>query len=437
MMESNEAKTPGVEGDLSTPGQRSATELPPESPVGILSGLRVVEGAAFIAGPIAGMTLAQLGADVIRFDPIGGGLDYQRWPLTSNGRSLYWAGLNKGKRSIAVDVRSPEGRELVVALITTAGDGAGIFLTNLHYSWLQYEELRERRNDLVMLQLLGDSQGRTAFDYTVNAAVGYPVATGSVESEVPTNHVLPAWDLLAGMHATLGVLAAERHRRLTGQGQLIRVALTDVALATVGHLGHVGEAQINGTQRERYGNYVYGSFGCDFETADHGRVMVAAMTPKQWDSLCEATATKAVLEALSEDLGVDLSDDAGRFKARQPIAEAMRPWFRARTAKQIGEQLDRRGVPWDRYQTFLELVSSDPRCSINNPMFAAVEQPGIGTFLVPGSPLDFSAIPRCRPAPSPLLGQQTDEILSELLALSDSEIGRLHDSGVIGGDANS
>jgi len=84
---------------------------------GILSGLRVVEGSAFVAAPLGGMTLAQLGADVIRFDQIGGGLDYHRWPLASDGQSLFWAGLNKGKRSIQIDVRAPEGRELVAALI--------------------------------------------------------------------------------------------------------------------------------------------------------------------------------------------------------------------------------------------------------------------------------------------------------------------------------
>ena len=79
---------------------------------GILAGLRIVEGSAFIAAPLGGMTLAQLGADVIRFDDIKGGLDNDRWPITKDGRSIYWAGLNKGKRSIAVDLRNPKGREL-------------------------------------------------------------------------------------------------------------------------------------------------------------------------------------------------------------------------------------------------------------------------------------------------------------------------------------
>jgi 2-methylfumaryl-CoA isomerase len=93
---------------------------------GILAGLRVVEGSAFVAAPLGGMTLAQLGADVIRFDPVGGGLDRGRWPVTSGGASLFWAGLNKGKRSIQVDLGCEEGREIVSALITSPGPEAGV-----------------------------------------------------------------------------------------------------------------------------------------------------------------------------------------------------------------------------------------------------------------------------------------------------------------------
>ena len=110
---------------------------------GILDGLRVVEGSAFVAAPLGGMTLAQIGADVIRFDPIGGGLDYTRWPVTLDGRhSLFWAGLNKGKRSIAGRLRTPEGQELLSRLICAPGEDAGLFLTNFPArGWLDYETL--------------------------------------------------------------------------------------------------------------------------------------------------------------------------------------------------------------------------------------------------------------------------------------------------------
>src|SRR5512144_812089 len=131
--------------------------------------MRVVEGSAFVAAPLGGMTLAQMGADIIRFDPIEGGLDAKRWPVTRDGHSLFWAGLNKGKRSIAVDIRSPRGRELITALITAPGPDAGLFLTNFPArGWLDHAALTARRADLVMVAITGNSDGTSAVDYTVN-----------------------------------------------------------------------------------------------------------------------------------------------------------------------------------------------------------------------------------------------------------------------------
>src|SRR5215467_9596355 len=97
----------------------------------LLEDLRIIELSAFVAAPLGGMTMAQMGAEVIRIDPIGGGIDFNRWPVAANGASLYWAGLNKAKRSVAVALNKPEGRELVRALATAPGPGGGIVLTNL------------------------------------------------------------------------------------------------------------------------------------------------------------------------------------------------------------------------------------------------------------------------------------------------------------------
>ena len=160
------------------------------------SDLRVVEGSAFVAAPLGGLTLAQLGADVIRFDTIGGGLDYARWPVTDDDVSLYWNGLNKGKRSIAINLARPEGRELATALITAPGENAGLFLSNFPESgWLADARLRARRPDLVYVNIVGNPDETTAVDYTVNAASGIALATGPVGSSSPVNHALPAWDI--------------------------------------------------------------------------------------------------------------------------------------------------------------------------------------------------------------------------------------------------
>src|ERR1700683_3266526 len=209
---------------------------------GILAGLRIVEGSAFVAAPLAGMTLAQLGADVIRFDQIRGGLDYHRWPLAADGQSLFWAGLNKGKRSIQLDLVAPAGRELATALITAAGDEAGLFLTNFPMrGWLEYETLAKRRPDLIMVALTGNPDGTSEVDYTVNPATGFPWAPGPRNRAEPLNSVLPAWDIALGSLATIGMLAAERRRGRTRQGQLGRLSLSDVAFAMVGNLGRIAE----------------------------------------------------------------------------------------------------------------------------------------------------------------------------------------------------
>jgi 2-methylfumaryl-CoA isomerase len=401
---------------------------------GILAGMRVVEGSAFVAAPLGGMTLAQLGADVIRFDSIGGGLDAHRWPVTAEGKSLFWAGLNKGKRSIAVDMRSPQGRQLLIDLITAPGDDAGLFLTNFPaVGWLNYSALASRRTDLIMVNVVGNPDGSSAVDYTINPATGFAWTTGPDALATPVNHLLPAWDVITGTLAATGLLAAERKRRIAGTGQFIRLAVADVAMATVGHLGYIAEVQVNKTERPRHGNYLYGAFGSDFATKDGKRVMVVGLTPRQWRSLVTAVGIGDACAQVEKLLGVDLSKEGERFAARHLIAALIEPWVSSRTLLEVGEIFDTHGVCWGPYQTFAELVASDPRCSPANPMFADVEQPEIGTYLMPGSPLEFSAADRIPPAPAPRLGEHTDEVLAQILGLSAAEIGRLHDDGVVAG----
>ena len=402
----------------------------------LLSDLRVVEVSAFIAAPLGGMTLAQLGAEVIRIDPIGGNIDYRRWPLAPGGDSLYWAGLNKGKKSITLALNKPEGREIASALITAPGEGNGILLTNLPASgWMSHAALSARRADLIMLRLTGSSDGTGAVDYTVNCASGFPMATG--EGGKPVNHVLPAWDIAAGLYLSTGLLAAERHRRRTGAGQEVTLALSDVMLASVGNLGYVADVQVNGTVRQPLGNDLYGAYGRDFATADGRRVMVVAISDRQWKAIGTATGLGERLAMVGPLMGVDLGTEGGRFEAREAIGAVLSPWFAARTLDEVRRAFEGSGVLWGPYQDFGQLVAEDPRCSPANPMFQEVEQPGIGRWRMPGTPLAFGGVPRGDVRPAPKLGQHTDEILAERLGLSGAEIGRLHDSGIVAGPEES
>jgi 2-methylfumaryl-CoA isomerase len=399
---------------------------------GILSGLRLVEGSAFVAAPLGGMTLAQLGADVIRFDQIGGGLDFQRWPLAADGQSLFWAGLNKGKRSIQVDIRSQEGRELVTALVAEAGN----LLTNFPArGWLAYETLSAPRPDLIMVSLAGNPDGSSEVDYTVNPATGFPWATGPRNLAEPLNSVLPSWDCIMGGLAATGLLAAERWRTRTGEGQLIRLALSDVAFAMVGNLGRIAEAQLGGHDQRKDGNYLYGAFGHDFNTRDGRRVMVVALTARQWHALVKATDSADAFRSIEQATGHDLDSETGRYEARDLIYAILRPWLESRTLAEIREAFAGTGVSWGPYQTFRQLVQEDPRASTANPMFEEIEHPGVGRYIAPRSPLDFAQLGRLPVRRAPLLGEHTEEILAEILRLGEAEIADLHDRGIVAGPA--
>jgi 2-methylfumaryl-CoA isomerase len=401
---------------------------------GILDGLRIVEGSAFVAAPLGGMTMAQLGAEVIRFDPIGGGLDRGRWPVTAEGRSLFWAGLNKGKRSIQIDLGSKAGRELVADIITAPGPNAGLCLTNFPArGFLDYERLAARRADLIMVNIVGNHDGSSAVDYTVNPATGFPWATGPRHLSVPFNHLLPAWDAITGALATTGLLAAERARARTGAGQHVQLAVSDAAFWMVGNLGKIAEVQVNHHERQKDGNYLYGAFGRDFSTKDGHRVMIVALTLRQWRNLVAATGLDESFDAIARLMDVDLNEEGGRFAARELLGATLKPWVLSRTLDELRATFEQHGVSWGPYQTFTELVECDPRCSTMNPMFAEVEQPGIGAYLMPGSPLAFSDAERLPPARAPLLGEHTDEVLAGVLGLSDVEIGHLHDKGIVAG----
>ena len=399
-----------------------------------LSGLRVIDVSTYVAGPSAAMTLAQLGAEVIRVDPVGGAADTRRLPRAPSGTSLYWAGLNKAKRSVEIDLSSPEGQGLVGALVGVPGPEGGVLLTNTAgRPWLEYEAMRAYRDDLILVRIGGRADGRPALDYTVNCEVGLPLMTGPVGFDGPVNHVLPAWDLLTGLHAAMAVLVAERVRARTGAGQEIRVNLADVAVATMAQLGFVADVVVNGQGRRRDGNHLYGSFGCDFATADGPRVMIVALTERHWDKLVALTGIGDAVDALERSLHVDLSAEEERYQYRDVLEALIRPWFSTRTYAQVADGLDRANVLWGPYRTIDDLVN-DPTSPLHvGNLMVDIDQPGVGTIPVPRSVLDFSRCDQRDPAPAPTLGRDTSTVLASLLGLGDSPLADLRRRGVIGG----
>jgi 2-methylfumaryl-CoA isomerase len=396
---------------------------------GLLNGLRIVEGAAFIAGPSCGLYLAQFGAEVVRFDQIGGGPDSKRWPLAENGASQYWEGLNKGKKSVAIDLARPQGRELAQRLATS---GDGLFVTNYPVEgFLSYAKLAALRANLICLRVMGWADGTPAVDYTVNAAVGVPLMTGPADSQTPVNHVLPAWDLLAGAYAAFALLAAERDRQKTGKGREIRLALSDIAAATMGNLGNIAEVLAQQADRPRSGNDLFGAFGRDFTTRDNKRLMVVAITRRQWEKLLEVLDLTAQIAAIEADYRLSFAADEGaRFTHRHALNPLFEAAFAARDAATLAPLFDAQGVCWSQYQSLAEAVAGDSRLFTANEIFAPVTHPS-GTYPTPGSAARLPQDTRAAAAPSPRLGADTDEILASWLGMSEHEIGTLHDRGLV------
>jgi 2-methylfumaryl-CoA isomerase len=401
----------------------------------LLKGMRVVEAAAFIAGPSCGLHLAQLGAEVIRIDQIGGGPDFRRWPLgPGGGGSLYWEGLNKAKRSVALDLGRPEGRELAARIATAPGDEAGLFVTNFPVEgFLSYERLRALRADLICVRVMGWPDGRPAVDYTVNCAVGVPGMTGPAGSDAPVNHVLPAWDLMAGAYAAFALVSAERARRATGEGREVRIPLSDLAIASLGHLGQIAEAQTTGADRPRMGNDLYGAFGRDFVTRDGRRLMVVAITPRQWKGLIAVLGLEAPVGALEAELGVAFDRNEGaRFTHRGRLATLVAAAMAGRDFAEVTAAFETGGVTWGPYQSLIQAVSCDPYFTAANPLLTEIDHPSGRRYLTPGAAATLPGDHRRPAVPAPQLGRDTEAVLADVLGLPGAEIARLFDQGLAG-----
>lgn len=399
----------------------------------LLSGLSIIEVSSFVASPTAGLYCAQMGAEVIRVDHKAGGLDYDRFLLTKEGRSLSWENLNRAKKSVALDLRSPEGRELCVELARQTGQ----CITNLpEKSFLSHDAMKAGRENMVSLRIMGWHDGRQAMDFTVNAASGYPLMTGPAEwdqdTAPPVNQTLPAWDFITGAYCAFALLAALRHRDQTGEGSEVRVPLGDVAIGTMANSGAMAEMLYRGSDRERLGNAIWGAFGRDFRSRDGKRFMVAALTEKQWHGLVEALDIADGIAALESELGVCFANgDRPRFEHRERLFELFQSVAGQHDYADLAERLAKHGCTFERYRTMHE-AANDPVLVAGNPLFGPSPANPSG-FEYPAT-RSFAHMPEKQvedPRPAPYLGEHSEEVLAERLGMSSGEIGRLIDAGTV------
>lgn len=399
----------------------------------LLSGLKIVEVSSFVASPTAGLYCAQMGAEVVRIDHKAGGLDYDRYMMTAEGRSLSWENLNRAKKSLALDLNSGEGRELAAEMVRKTGQ----MITNLPVSsFLSHEKLAEGREDLVSVRIMGWHDGRQAMDFTVNAASGYPLMNGPEEwdpaTAPPVNQVLPAWDFITGAYCAFALLAGLRHRDATGKGAEMRVPLGDVAIGTMFNAGAGPEMLYRGADRERLGNAIWGAFGRDFLSKDGKRFMVAALTPKQWKATVEAFGLAAEVAALETELGVDFAaSDHARFVNRHRLFALFQQAADRFDYADLAERLGKAGATFERYRTMFE-AAQDPDLVTNNPLFGPSPANPSG-FAYPAT-RSFANLPgeaAGDPKPAPYLGEHSEEVLAERLGLSSGAIASLIDRGIV------
>jgi 2-methylfumaryl-CoA isomerase len=393
----------------------------------LLTGLSVIEASSFVASPTCGLYLAQMGADVIRVDQIGGGPDYHRWPVTPANDSLYWENLNRAKRSVALDLGRPEGRELLQALVRATGQ----FVTNFPArGFLAHDTLAQGRPDLITVRVMGWADGSPALDYTVNNAVGYPLLTGAGPD--PVNHVLPAWDLLTGAYAAFALMAALRHRDATGEGGEVRLPLSDVAIGTVANLGSLAEVITTGADRPRLGNTVFGLFGRDFVTADGVRTMIVVVTHRQWANLVTALGLGEAVAQIERARGLSFAADDGlRYTHRDALFPVFEAAIGARTHADLATAFDAGGIVHSAYRAMHEAVA-DPALVDNNPIFGPAANPSGAVYPAAGAFATLPGMDREPPRPAPRNGEHSEFVLTERLGLTSGEFARLIDSGIVG-----
>ena len=399
----------------------------------LLNDLSIIEASSFVASPTAGLYCAQLGAEVIRVDHTAGGLDYDRYLLTPEGRSLSWENLNRAKKSVALDLTTGEGRELLVEL----GRATGQVITNFpEKSFLSHEALSNGREDMVSVRIMGWHDGRQAMDFTVNAASGYPLMCGPEDwdpaNAPPVNQVLPAWDFITGAYAAFALMAALRHRDMSAEGSELRIPLGDVAIGTLANSGAMAEMLYRDSDRERLGNAIWGAFGRDFKSRDGQRFMVAALTQKQWGGLVKAFEVEAEVAALEAKLGVDFSSgDDPRFVHRHDLFGLFQKAADAADWADLSARMSAAGTTFEKYRTAHE-AATDPVLVGDNPLFGPSPANPSG-FEYPAT-RSFANIPQKPagdPAPAPYLGQHSEEVLAERLGLSSGAIGKLVDAGTV------
>ena len=399
--------------------------MTPPSPAA-LAGVRVIEMGQLIAGPFAGKTLGEFGADVVKIEPPGAGDPLRNWRLIKNGTSVWWQVQSRNKRSVAIDLRAPEGQQLARQLIAEADVLIENFRPGTLEGWgLSPDELHALNPGLVILRISGYGQTGPYRDLpgfgVIGEAMGGLRHLTAEPGRVPVRVGVSIGDTLAALHGVIGVMMALYHRKVNGgAGQVIDVALHEAVFNVMESL--LPEYSAFGAVREAAGSALPGIAPSNAYACQDGWVLVAG----NGDSIFKRLMTTIG----RDDLGTapDLADNAGRVARVAEIDAAIGAWTDGKTVQQVMDALGAARVPAGKVYTARD-IAEDPHYRARDMILRQATRDG-DTVEVPGIVPKLSATPGTVRASAPHVGDDTDSVLREM-GLSSEQIAALRDKEII------
>jgi crotonobetainyl-CoA:carnitine CoA-transferase CaiB-like acyl-CoA transferase len=394
---------------------------------GPLQGVKVLELGHVMAGPVCGLMLADMGADVIKLENVSGGDDSRRMvPPQIKDESAAFLILNRNKRGIAVDLKSPEGIEIVEKLIQEVDILIENFrLGTMERLGLEYETIRKLNPSLIYCSLSGFGRtgpyaSRGGFDLVAQGMSGLMSITGQRNNETPVKVGPPVTDITAGILGAMGVLAAYAHRLKTGEGQLVDTSLYEagiiqtyfhsaIFLATGESPGPVGSAHIMSAPYQA------------FPTAD-GWITVGAANQANWERLVE------VIEAPELLRDQRFAENSDRMAHLDELSEVLETYFRRRTSSDWLNRFDKTGLPAGPIFNIKEVLQDQQTKA--REMLVEVPHKTLGTTRAIGAPVKFSRTPGAVSRGAPVLGEHTREILTDI-GYTKEQIEELGSEGVV------
>jgi formyl-CoA transferase len=404
----------------------ASSDKPPQIPPSALGGLKVLELGQLIAGPFAAKTLADFGAEVIKIEPPGSGDPLRKWRLLKDGTSVWWQVQSRNKRSLALDLRTPEGQGVVRQLALEADVLIENFRPGALEGWgLAPDDLLAANPRLIVLRISGYGQtgpyrNRPGFGVVAEAMGGMRHLTAE-PGRVPVRVGVSIGDTLAALHGVIGILLALQHRHTSGRGQVIDVALYEAVFNCMESL--LPEYSAFGAVRGAAGSALPGIAPTNaYRCADGGYALIAG----NGDSIFRRLMTLIGRDDLAHD--ASLADNAGRVARVEELDAVIGAWTAQRSVDDVLAALDSASVPSGRIYTVAD-IAADPHYRARD-MLQDVPMDDGSTLTLPGIVPKLSATPGSHRRNAPTLGQDTGDVLRDI-GLTEAQIVALRERGIV------